>query len=140
MRRPTGRRILAYPPGCGPVIIHNQITGCSAVGSAPALGAGCREFESPHSDQEVGGRFCGVRFLFSMGDSNFCRGSPVDCCADIAHEAYISPVGVFQQGLFSDHLTRIFGHFESNGRICSTFFFPKDTFSSSITRQGTLMT
>ena len=26
------------------------ITGCSAVGSAPALGAGCREFESPHSD------------------------------------------------------------------------------------------
>ena len=27
------------------------ISGCSAVGSAPALGAGCRVFESPHSDQ-----------------------------------------------------------------------------------------
>ena len=26
-------------------------SGCSAVGSAPALGAGCREFESLHSDQ-----------------------------------------------------------------------------------------
>ena len=29
---------------------QNRIPGCSAVGSAPALGAGCREFESPHSD------------------------------------------------------------------------------------------
>ena len=28
-----------------------EISGCSAVGSAPALGAGCRAFESPHSDQ-----------------------------------------------------------------------------------------
>ena len=28
----------------------NNITGCSAVGSAPALGAGCRRFESCHSD------------------------------------------------------------------------------------------
>ncbi len=27
-----------------------QISGCSAAGSAPALGAGCREFESLHSD------------------------------------------------------------------------------------------
>ena len=26
-------------------------SGCSAVGSAPALGAGCRGFESLHSDQ-----------------------------------------------------------------------------------------
>ena len=30
--------------------IENSITGCSAVGSAPALGAGCRRFESCHSD------------------------------------------------------------------------------------------
>ena len=30
----------------------NQITGCSADGSAPALGAGCRRFESCHSDQK----------------------------------------------------------------------------------------
>ena len=28
----------------------NAISGCSAVGSAPALGAGCREFEPLHSD------------------------------------------------------------------------------------------
>ncbi len=27
-------------------------SGCSAVGSAPALGAGCREFEPLHSDQK----------------------------------------------------------------------------------------
>ena len=27
-------------------------TGCCAVGSAPALGAGGREFESRHSDQD----------------------------------------------------------------------------------------
>ena len=32
---------------------QNRIPGCSAVGSAPALGAGCREFESPHSDQNT---------------------------------------------------------------------------------------
>ena len=30
--------------------IKKSITGCSAVGSAPALGAGCRRFESCHSD------------------------------------------------------------------------------------------
>ena len=41
-----------------------SITGCSAVGSAPALGAGCREFESPHSDQESECRIGGVRILF----------------------------------------------------------------------------
>ena len=33
-----------------PSRINNSITGCSAVGSAPALGAGCRRFESCHSD------------------------------------------------------------------------------------------
>ena len=32
--------------------LENFITGCSAVGSALALGARCREFESPHSDQK----------------------------------------------------------------------------------------
>ena len=30
----------------------NIVSGCSAVGSAPALGAGCRRFESCHSDQK----------------------------------------------------------------------------------------
>ena len=34
-------------------LIKNIIkSGCSAVGSAPALGAGCRGFESLHSDQK----------------------------------------------------------------------------------------
>ena len=33
-----------------PSRIKNSITGCSAVGSAPALGAGGPGFESPHSD------------------------------------------------------------------------------------------
>ena len=28
------------------------ISGCSAAGSAPALGAGCRRFKSCHSDQK----------------------------------------------------------------------------------------
>ena len=32
--------------------IENSITGCSAVGSAPALGAGGPGFKSPHSDQK----------------------------------------------------------------------------------------
>lgn len=35
-----------------------SISGCSAAGSAPALGVGRREFEPPHSDQyysNVGG-------------------------------------------------------------------------------------
>ena len=34
-----------------PVISHPQISGRSADGSAPALGAGSREFESPRPDQ-----------------------------------------------------------------------------------------
>ena len=32
---------------------NNSIPRCSAVGSAPALGAGCREFESRHLDQKT---------------------------------------------------------------------------------------
>lgn len=32
---------------------NSKISGCSAVGSALALGARCREFESPHSDQPI---------------------------------------------------------------------------------------
>ena len=41
---------------------HNFISGCSAVGSAPALGARCREFESPHSDQ-IPQRICPLRYF-----------------------------------------------------------------------------
>ena len=44
--------------------IKNSITGCSAVGSAPALGAGCRRFESCHSDHlspEIGRASCRER-------------------------------------------------------------------------------
>ncbi len=33
---------------------YNELaSGCSAVGSAPALGAGCRRFKSCHSDQSA---------------------------------------------------------------------------------------
>ena len=49
--------------------IKNSITGCSAVGSAPALGAGCRRFESCHSDHlsqknRLKRRFFCVKSLF----------------------------------------------------------------------------
>ena len=40
-------RLGGLRPGCGG---YNAISGCSAVGSAPALGAGCRRFKSCHSD------------------------------------------------------------------------------------------
>lgn len=33
-------------------LIPQLLSGCSAVGSAPALGAGSREFDPPHSDQK----------------------------------------------------------------------------------------
>ena len=36
------------------LLIFNLITRCSAVGSAPGLGPGCREFESLHLDQKIG--------------------------------------------------------------------------------------
>ena len=38
-----------------PIVLFRNISGCSAVGSAPALGAGCREFESRHSDHKIRG-------------------------------------------------------------------------------------
>ena len=40
--------------------VHGKKTGCSAVGSAPALGAGCRRFKSCHSDHRRRG-LCIVR-------------------------------------------------------------------------------
>ena len=45
----------------------NLITGCSAVGSAPALGAGCRRFESCHSDQTLEIIEISRVFFFSCG-------------------------------------------------------------------------
>ena len=42
----VARHIWEKPPGQ----VHNFISGCCAVGSAPALGAGGPGFESPHSD------------------------------------------------------------------------------------------
>ena len=43
---------------------NHFISGCSAVGSAPALGAGCREFKSPHSDQNSAKSFDFAEFFF----------------------------------------------------------------------------
>ena len=46
----------------------SNITGCSAVGSAPALGAGCRGFESLHSDQcRLEKAFLGRLLIFILG-------------------------------------------------------------------------
>ena len=42
----VSRLVWEKPPGQ----VHNFISGCCAVGSAPALGAGGPGFESPHSD------------------------------------------------------------------------------------------
>ena len=42
----VARLLWEKPPGQ----FHNFISGCCAVGSAPALGAGGPGFESPHSD------------------------------------------------------------------------------------------
>ena len=42
----VSRLVWEKPPGQ----FHNFISGCCAVGSAPALGAGGPGFESPHSD------------------------------------------------------------------------------------------
>ena len=41
-----------------------KISRCSAVGSAPALGAGCREFESRHLDQKSETAFAVSDFCF----------------------------------------------------------------------------
>ena len=47
---PPGKYIVR--PGRSPDgPFYSFISGCSAVGSAPALGAGCRRFKSCHSDQ-----------------------------------------------------------------------------------------
>ena len=59
-----------------------NISGCSAVGSALALGARCRVFESPHSDHllqenRLLGRFCCVKtFFLTDGSHNALSFSP----------------------------------------------------------------
>ena len=47
-KRPTH----ALSGSAGSSLVLRTITGRSAVGSAPALGAGCRVFKSPRSDQK----------------------------------------------------------------------------------------
>ena len=49
---PTDTKNLLFPSPHG-IMQKNRISGYSAVGSAPALGAGCRAFESHYSDQNV---------------------------------------------------------------------------------------
>ena len=58
--------------------LNPYLSGCSAAGSAPALGAGCRGFESRHSDQKSGIRICEFRaFLLRCGikSANTCERS-----------------------------------------------------------------
>ena len=45
--------LLISVPGYRVPVCKTVISGCGAVGSAPALGAGSREFESRHSDQTL---------------------------------------------------------------------------------------
>ena len=49
---PTDTKNLLFPSPHG-IMQKNRISGYSAVGSAPALGAGCRAFESHYSDQTM---------------------------------------------------------------------------------------
>ena len=51
---PTDTKNLLFPSPHG-IMQKNRISGYSAVGSAPALGAGCRAFESHYSDQMSSG-------------------------------------------------------------------------------------
>ena len=44
------------------IVQQKYLSGCSAVGSAPALGAGCREFESRHSDHKSRKSICSLGF------------------------------------------------------------------------------
>ena len=64
---------------------YNFISGCCAVGSAPALGAGGPGFESPHSDQILQKNrlfrrfFCVLSFAFcGFGDCCFAAVSVVE--------------------------------------------------------------
>ena len=48
------------------LVYNKEKPGCSAVGSAPALGAGCRGFESLHSDQKPVPPVGGAGFSFGI--------------------------------------------------------------------------
>ena len=47
-------------------IFTSILSGCSAVGSAPALGAGCREFEPLHSDHKKSNTAGIALFIFVL--------------------------------------------------------------------------
>ena len=61
----------------------NQTSRCSAVGSAPALGAGCREFESRHLDHSVIDRPCGnlwlILFIWQYSHCGILRTKQTAC-------------------------------------------------------------
>ena len=72
-----------------------NISGCSAVGSAPALGAGCRRFESCHSDQKIS--FFGTRF-FLFKPTGLIYHHALACIS--SPKAYIiTPLGVHKKFL-----------------------------------------
>ena len=83
----------------------NKTSGCSAVGSAPALGAGCRRFESCHSDHQrrprrARGRLWCPKFgfepaEFARGGGQILSGSPSTSDFFISKErrdAQVAPV------------------------------------------------
>ena len=90
-----------------------MISGCSAVGSAPALGAGCRVFESPHSDQQKqGGNYmfppCFIafmqlfRWLFDVSKVHKILKCPQKC----PHFPFLQKVSTQNQSKSSCHKER----------------------------------
>ncbi len=68
----------------------NQITGCCAAGSAPALGAGGRAFEPPHSDQNKR-----LKKIFGQKTESFQRlGGPWNAKIQGPQNFDLSPVGI----------------------------------------------
>ena len=82
--------------------VQRLIAGCSAAGSAPALGAGCRRFESCHSDHVAAD---GISFA-----ATFLQKSPL--IHSVAAPFQIEPAALgfdlvfFSKGLKSYNYTR----------------------------------
>ena len=67
--------------GIQSITVQFYTSRCSAVGSAPALGAGCREFESRHLDQISRNGFMPFLLISFDGETRTIKcNSPVDCC------------------------------------------------------------
>ena len=81
----SNEKHLKKHPGKGKIYKTKEERGVAQLGSAPALGAGCRRFKSCHPDQKTSYTVrCSSFFIHSGGfepQGGFCvkRNSPVDC-------------------------------------------------------------